>query len=303
MATGYRGSAASGPTDNNVNPVIANKPSSAQPGDVALVAIEFWNGDDGTITLSPPAGFTEVINYGPMETFSGYSWLKVYWKRLGANEPASWSFGFTGGSDPWSLAHTVVLYGAAVSGDPVEVTSVATAANPSATVPTAGVTTASQPFLAHFVVKREPAGQTTPPVGFTEVQDGEYLTSNYSIPGATGAHTASGGLLDTAVEQIVGLVAVKPDAEPEPVPTAAGSLPLVVGMSGDASVPGAVPSASARFVVSVGMGGVAVAPTATVPVGGGGLDLVIGIGGFASSSSRSWKQVQTVKVWNGSSWS
>lgn len=199
MAVGFRSSSASGTAANFATSVAIPVPTGAATDDVALLAVYLWEATDPTVTW--PTGFTEKT-----ATVSGNVKLKVAWKRLTAGDTGNYTPSWTG--EQWTMGHCVLITGAITTGDPVEATNTATTT--SATVASTTLTTATEPFLGHFVANDDPTGTGTPPTFYTEVQDGDYLKSNYRIPATTGSHTASGGTLSSSALHLVHLLAVKP---------------------------------------------------------------------------------------------
>lgn len=200
MSVSYRSSSSSGANDAFVTSINIPVPSGAASGDIALLELEQWESANPTVTW--PSGFTQVVNL-----VSGSSKLKAAWKRLSAADTGNYTPTWTGSQ--WSLGHCVLIPGALASGDPIEATNTATAT--STTIPTTSVTIATLAFLAHFV-SNENSATATPPTSFTEVQDSNYLHSNYRIPGSTGTFTAPSGTLSASTLALAALVAVKPAA-------------------------------------------------------------------------------------------
>lgn len=201
MAVGFRNSSRGGVNDSFASSASTAVPSGAAADDIALLCLEQWESTNPTVTW--PSGFTQFI-----QVVSGSQKLKCAWKRLtgadGGNYTASWT------GSQWSLMHCVLMTGAKTSGDPVtqfNTTSATNTTTPSLTV--AGLSFV--PGMVHFVCN-ENSASGTPPTGYTETQDSNYVHSNYLISGSTGDHTASGGSLSTSTLQLVALIAVEPPA-------------------------------------------------------------------------------------------
>lgn len=201
MAVSYRSSSTSGASDVYVSMLNVPVPSGAATNDIALVALEMW--EVGNPTVTPPAGFALLT-----EVLTGQVKLKVFWKRLTGADSGNYTFSWSG--TQWSQGHAMLVSGARPTGNPVSIFNSATGT--SATTPTTSVTTAFQPFLAHFASSENGTTQTAPPTGFTNAQNGNVLRTNYAIPGTTGTHTASGGTLAISTRQAVALVAVEPES-------------------------------------------------------------------------------------------
>lgn len=202
MAVGYRSSSSTGTADTNGTSCVVPVPAGAAAGDIALLAVEMWETFDPT-GVTPPAGFTQIVDL----LIGNRAKLKVWWKRLTGADTGNYTV--TWSSAQWNLGHCMLVTGALASGDPVEATNTATAAS-GTSIPSTTVTTATLAFLAHFV-SNENSALATPATGFTEVQDSNYLHTNYRIPGATGTQTASGGTLASSTASNVALIAIKPD--------------------------------------------------------------------------------------------
>jgi hypothetical protein len=197
VPVGYRSSSASGTSDAFVTSINIPVPAGAAANDIALLVIEQWESANPTITW--PSGFTQAVNF-----VSGSSKLRIAWKRLTGSDSGNYTPNWTGSQ--WTMGHCILITGAATTGDPIEATN--TAQSTGTSLPATSVTTTTQPFLAHFV-SNESAAAKTPPTNFTEVQDGDYLATNYRIPGTTGTHSVSGGSTTVNTLRLVALVAVK----------------------------------------------------------------------------------------------
>lgn len=65
-----------------------DKPTSTADGDIIIIALTA----ETATTVTPPAGFTEILNVAGGGTGAHVTY--VYWKRA-SGEPANWSFGFS----------------------------------------------------------------------------------------------------------------------------------------------------------------------------------------------------------------
>lgn len=251
MAVGYRSSSSTGLNDALASSVNVPVPSGAASGDIALVAVEQWEVANPTVT--PPSGFTQLA-----QVVSGSQKLKVFWKRLTGADTGTYAFTWTGSQ--WNLGHCVLLTGAIASGDPIGA-AFNTATATSTAIPVTTVTVAFQPGLAHFVAN-ENSGTQTAPASFTEVQDSNYLHSNYRIPGSTGTFATSGGSLTASTLMLVVLLAVEPagaggtDLDLADSPTAirahSTTQTIAIGFTLTDQSPGATRSAPALEVLAVG---------------------------------------------------
>ncbi len=202
MAVGYRSSSSTGASDNLASSIAVPVPAGAAANDIAVVAIELW--EIGNPTVTPPSGFTELAT-----VISGSQKLKVFWKRLTGADTGNYTFTWTGSQ--WNQGQCTLFTGVKTTGDPIGANfNTATSAS-GTTVPSTSVTVAFQPGLGHYVAN-ENSGTKTPPTSFTEVQDANYLESNYRIPGSTGTFTASGGTLSASTLSLALLLALEPDS-------------------------------------------------------------------------------------------
>lgn len=200
MAVAYRSSTSTGVSDSLVSSINVPVPSGAASNDIALVALEMWESTNPTVTA--PSGFTLITT-----VVSGSQKLKVFWKRLTGSDTGNYAFSWSGSQ--WTIGHCILFTGAKTSGDPIG-TNWNTATSASGTsVPSTSVTVAFQPGLCHFCANENSATHTAP-TNFTEVQESNYLSTNYRIPGSTGTFTASGGTLSASTLSLAFLAALEP---------------------------------------------------------------------------------------------
>jgi hypothetical protein len=280
VAVALRSSSQTGASDTNGSSCTVPVPAGAAAGDIALLVMEQWETFDAT-SVTFPAGFTVVVNAllsGAREK------LFVGWKRLTGADTGNYVITWTGAQ--WNMGHCLLITGAVATGDPVEASNTATGTG--TTIPGTSVTTVTQPFLAHLVAN-EDAATGTPPTSFTEARDGDYLKTNYRIPGATGTHTVSGGSTSASSAKSVALIAIQAastggsvsgtaDAPLGALVATATGVRTVVGtataplggLSATASgTPTVLATASAAFgvLVATASGSVLVVATAAAPFG------------------------------------
>lgn len=264
MAVALRSSSITGTSDGQGSSIAVPVPAGAAANDVALVAIEMWWDSGADPTVTPAPGFTMVIN--EVRAATGNQRLKVFWKRLSGADSGSWTF--TWDLTQWRMAHALLVTGAALSGDPIAATNTATAV--SASQPDTSLSTVTEPFLAHFVANANATTQDVVPSGYTEERDGDYLKSNYRVPGTTGTHIASGGTVSASTALVVGLLAVAPEVETGVSGTLAATAPVPsVAATASVAVSGTVDPAAPLPAVSVEAGAAArgtLSATAPVPV-------------------------------------
>lgn len=203
MPVALRSSSISGTSDTSGTSCTVPVPTGAQSGDIALLAMEHWETYDAT-GITWPSGFTVVVN----GVLTGNR-LKLYvaWKRLTAADTGNYVVTWT--STQWNMGHCLMISGGLASGDPIEASNTATGTG--TTLPSVSVTTATLAFLAH-IIANENAASGEQPTNFIEERDGDYLKSNYRIPGSTGTFTTSGGSTSAPTAKIAALIAVKPAA-------------------------------------------------------------------------------------------
>lgn len=201
MAVAYRSSSTSGSGDSFSSTTTTPVPAGSAAGDIALLAIEQWDPSVNP-TITWPTGFTQIV-----AAVDGAEKLKIAWKRLAGADTGNYIA--THSSTIWNLGHCILITGGLAVGDPIEATNTNSSAG--ASYPSTTVTTVTEPFLAH-ILARTSSSTTTPPTGYTEVQDTAVLSTEYRIPAATGVQTASGGTISAGMVKIAALVAVKPAA-------------------------------------------------------------------------------------------
>ena len=204
VAVAYRSSSTSGTTDAQGTSRTVPVPSGAAIGDIVIVALEMWqNSGDPAVTY--PAGFTEIVDIAL--TGSGPQKLNAAWKRLSAADTGNYSMSWTG--TQWNQAQAICISGALASGDPIDFVNTASTGSGTSVPSTSGTATDAD-FLVHLVAN-ENSSTKTAPTNFTEVQDANYLETNYRILTGSGSTTASGGTLSTSTLSLAALIAIKPD--------------------------------------------------------------------------------------------
>lgn len=198
MAVGYRSSSRTGQSDAFVTSVNVPVPTGAATDDIAVVALEQWESGNPTVTY--PANFTEFLNL-----VSGSQKLKAAWKRLTGADTGNYTCSWTGSQ--WTIGEAILVTGAITSGSPIDASNTATATD--TTIPTTTITATDLDFLLHLVANENAASKTAP-TNFTEVQDSDYLATNYRIPGTSGSQSASGGTVSTSTLILAALIGILP---------------------------------------------------------------------------------------------
>lgn len=205
MAVGYRSSSSSGASDSFAASRNVPVPTGAAAGDIAILVLEQWESANPTVTW--PTGFTQCVNM-----VSGSQKLKAAWKRLTGADTGNYTITWTGSQ--WNQGQCILITGAVTTGDPIGA-NVNTASGSTSTVPTTTLTVADAAGFVHLVANENSATKT-PPTSFTEVQDANYLSINYRMPGAAGTYSASGGTLSAATLALAALLAISPDTGGSP---------------------------------------------------------------------------------------
>jgi hypothetical protein len=178
-------------------------PSGAASGDIALVGIERYASGGGAYT-GLATGFTEAIN-----SAFGNGRITVFWKRLTGADSGSYTFSWSGSQ--WNAGMCMLITGGVATGTPYGGSGTNGAAGSASTVATTSVTSTDAPFLAHFVGNAD-AATGTPPTGFTELLENDYMRMSYYIPGTTGSHSAAGATMSVSNEYGSALLAIEPAA-------------------------------------------------------------------------------------------
>ena len=198
---GYVNSSNTGVGDAQGSSVDVPVPAGAAAGMDAYVAIEMWETINPTVTV--PSGF---VSTPVVDISSGSQKLKIFRKRLTAADTGNWTFSWTG--TVWRQASAVLIENAQDS-TPTGAQVVTTTGGGLKTPLVSGAVATTEPFLLHFVANENSGNQNVPPTEFTEVQDQNYLATNYRIPGIPGTFNASGGSKSVSTVQVVALIAIE----------------------------------------------------------------------------------------------
>ena len=200
-------SSISGTTDSNSSSCVVPVPPGTEAGHIVLLAMENWETYDSSGYVWPP-GFVVVVNA------LGGNRLKLFvaWKRLEGPETGDYQISWVG--NQWNMGHCLLVSGGQASGDPIEDTD-SGASSGTVNLPPLSVATTTAALLAHFVTN-ENSASATPPAGFVEIRDGNYLKSNYQVLTEPGTVITSGGATSIPTSKVAALVAVRPDEPPIP---------------------------------------------------------------------------------------
>lgn len=198
----------SGLSDNSATSDVCTAPSGVADKDWVYLVLEMWWNSTSNPTVTWPTGFTERVNY--VNSVDQFQKLKIARKKSSGSEPASYTMSWTGQQEHWVQSQAVAVRGA----DETEPEHVAInlAQNQSGTgYPSNGVTTSVACMLLHICCNENgttPASNS-PPTGFTEREDANYLRINTKLQSAAGTDNISGGGLSTSTPKLAALIALK----------------------------------------------------------------------------------------------
>lgn len=196
MAVAFVASNRSGASDvlgtSNTCPVAAG----GAAGNVALLAVKAFIDTDPAITFTWPADFTQIANV----SFLNGDQIGVAKKTLTGADAGNYVT--TLSATRWHQSMVMLFSGTSlVVGTPDTETGTGTSI-------TSMSVDATLPGLAMFQSNASAASHT-PATGFTETQEGDYITAAYRIPGTSGTHTASGATISTSTDWSAVLVAIE----------------------------------------------------------------------------------------------
>lgn len=205
MAIAYVDSTTTGVGDSLVSSINVPVPTGTAANHIAVLTLEQWESSNPAVTW--PSGFSQFA-----QVVSGSQKLKAAWKRLTGADSGNYAPSWTG--TQWTVGHCVLMSGCKTTGDPIGA-NFNTATGTGTAIPVTSLTVGFVPGLLHFVANENAALQTTPPsiggIAMTEVEDSNYLHSNYRLPAGSGSFTTSGGVLAASTLQLALLVALEPD--------------------------------------------------------------------------------------------
>ena len=205
MTVALVASSTSGTTDAQGTSRTCPVPAGAASGHVAVLALEMWQSTATNPTITWPAGFTEIVNY--VSTTDGFQKVKAARKVLSAADSGNYSMSWTG--THFNQAQCT-LWSGVDNTTPLDV-AVNTAQNSTGTAyPSNAVTTAAAGCGMLHIVANENTGTSTPPTGYTEQQEANYLKTNTKIAGSAGSESISGGSLSASTLKLGALIALRP---------------------------------------------------------------------------------------------
>lgn len=204
MAVALVATSTSGTTDAQGTSRTCPVPAGAAAGYVAVLSLEMWQSTATNPTVTWPAGFAEIVNY--VSSTDGFQKLKQARKVLTGADTGNYSMSWTG--THFNQAQCS-LWSGVDNTTPLDV-AVNTAQNASGTAyPSNALTTANAGDGMLYTVANENTGTATPPTGYTEQQEANYLKTNTKIAGAAGSETISGGSLSASTLKLASLVALR----------------------------------------------------------------------------------------------
>lgn len=197
-------SSTSGTSDNQQAFCTVPVPAGAAAGHVAVLAVEIWLDTSTDPVLTWPSGFTQIAYVE--STTDGFQRLYVALKVLTGSDTGNYQPTWSGSY--WTQGQCSIWSG--VDGTTpldVAVGTATTVAN--TTMPAVSVTTAHAGAGMVHLVANENSSTGTPPTGYTERQDANYLRTNTKTAGSAGAESPAGGSISVSTVKLGALVALR----------------------------------------------------------------------------------------------
>lgn len=216
-------SSTTGATDTQSSTKDCPVPVGAAAGHVAVLAIEIWLDTATDPVITWPSGFTQIAYVE--STTDGFQRLYVARKVLTAADTGNYTMSWSGSY--WNQAQCT-LWSGIDNTTPLDVAAntAVTAAN--TTQAANSVTTVTAGCGMVHLVANENSATGTPPTGYTERQDANYLRTNTKVAGAAGAETPAGATISVSTVKLGVLVALRP---------AGGATDIGIGTETDAGQP------------------------------------------------------------------
>lgn len=218
-------------------------PAGAAVGMTAFLALETYIGDaaSGPITPTWPTGFEHMGQIVGGGTTSGVA-LYVAKKQLTAADSGNYVTTWSGSR--WNQSNCVLVDNAATI-------STLGAANfkggEGTAIDSLTVDTSNAPVLIQFVANQNGTSHN-PPTGFTERQEGDYISTATSEPGSPGQYTSSGATIGANSIWAAALIAVEGGAP-------SGLTPVTKTLESRFNIrAGVTDQLDSRFNVRVGVG-------------------------------------------------
>jgi len=199
-----KASTISGTDDAFVSTQTVAVPTGAAADDVAIIILKLDSGSTPTVVW--PSGFS-LITSATVGTMKLYAARKILTGADTGNYSISW------GTQIWAQSVCVLLSGADIASEPITDFGINTVGSGTA-IPPAAVDVAGASMLIHGLTNFDAGLVTTPPTGFTEIEDRNYIHVSYR-PEAGGSPNASGGVFATSTQMAVIHLVVKSLIESE----------------------------------------------------------------------------------------
>lgn len=198
-------SSTSGTTDTQSATKDCPVPAGAAAGHVAVLAIEIWLDTATDPVITWPSGFTQIA-YVESAT-DGFQRLYVARKVLTGADTGNYTMSWSGSY--WNQAQCT-LWSGIDNTTPLDVAvnTAVTAAN--TTQAANSVTTVTAGCGMVHLVANENSATGTPPTGYTERQEANYLRTNTKVAGAAGTETPAGATISVSTVKLGALVALRP---------------------------------------------------------------------------------------------
>lgn len=199
-------STSSGVSDGQSESRSVNVPTGAAAGQVAILILEMWLDTATNPNVTYPAGFSQVANF--ISNTDGFQKIKVAIKELTGADAGTYNMTWTGQGSFWNQAHCVLASGVDVADFVIN-----TAQDPSGTdLPANSLNTPVDGCFILHTVANENSSTGTPPTGYTEIEESNYLKTNYKIGGTAGTESISGGSVSTSTLKLGVLLALRPES-------------------------------------------------------------------------------------------
>lgn len=198
-------SSTSGTTDTQSATKDCPVPVGAAAGHVAVLAIEIWLDTATDPVITWPSGFTQIAYVE--STTDGFQRLYVARKVLTGADSGNYTMSWSGSY--WNQAQCT-LWSGIDNTTPLDVAvnTAVTAAN--TTQAANSVTTVTAGCGMVHLVANENSATGTPPTGYTERQEANYLRTNTKVAGAAGTETPAGATISVSTVKLGALVALRP---------------------------------------------------------------------------------------------
>lgn len=204
MAVALVATSTSGVSDSQATSRTVPVPTGAAAGMVAVFVLEMWQSTATNPAVTWPAGFNEIVNY--VSTTDGFQKIKAAIKVLTGAD--SGTYNATWASTHW-IQGQCSLWSGVDNTTPLDVAVALAQASTGTAYPANALTTANAGDGMVHLVANENSATSTPPTGYTEQQEANYLKTNTKIAGAAGSESISGGALSASMLKLAALIALR----------------------------------------------------------------------------------------------